>query len=846
MGDDAYAALGDEARAEMLGFLRHLTDDGLPAPGADLLGALPFGIYTTDADGRITFHNDAAMSLWGRRPESGTDMWCGSQRMLTVEGIPLPHADSPMAEAIRTGQPMHWSEIIIERPDGTRVPAATFPTPLFAEDGTATGAINILVELTRWKAAQAQLQESEVRFHLAATATDDVVWDHDLVKDEVRWTAALTRCFGHAPALLTTKGKWWTDHIHSGDRTRVTVSLHAAADSDTGIWVEEYRFARADGSYAHVLDRGAFVRDDTGKSIRAIGAMVDLSEKRRVDAALQLSEERFRLAASATGLGVCDYDAITGHIHWSEELRTIFGIDADVAARWDIYVGLLHPEDRRAAILQYRRSLCGDFSHGFRGIRRILRAGDGELRWIAVDGRVMRDEGERLSRVIVTARDVTDERRAQEQIAWAASHDTVTGLHNRPAFEAALRDALEIANEANPVAMLLIDLDNFKHVNDTLGHHAGDDILTDFGRRLVAVLPADTMIARFGGDEFAAILPGADAAGGAVFASAVMDSLRRPFTVEERGLDLRASIGVAASPEHGGDVSQLVQYADIALYSAKALGRSTVQTFASGMRADLQRQVSMLRQARSALENDWVQPHYQPKIDLATGRIAGFEALLRWQHPRAGLQMPDTVAAAFNDAELSGQIGGVMADAVLGDMQRWRMMGIDCGKVALNASPAEFRDGDFAQRLLEKLDRHAVAASALELEITETALLGTGVSDVLPALQALKGAGMSIALDDFGTGFSSLLHLRNFPVDVIKIDRAFVAGCGRKSDDRAIVEALLRLAEALKLVTVAEGVETQAQARFLRSHGCSLGQGFLYARAIPAAEVPAMIARFKG
>jgi EAL domain-containing protein (putative c-di-GMP-specific phosphodiesterase class I) len=252
----------------------------------------------------------------------------------------------------------------------------------------------------------------------------------------------------------------------------------------------------------------------------------------------------------------------------------------------------------------------------------------------------------------------------------------------------------------------------------------------------------------------------------------------------------------------------------------------------------------MLSQARIAVDNGWIEPFYQPKISLETGRVAGFEALLRWRHPRTGLQLPETIAAAFADTEMAELLGAAMVDGVLTDLRSWLDRDVDFGTIAINASAAEFRKPGYGERLLGKLEAHRIPAELIELEITETAFLDDSAAHVLVALEMLRAAGMTIALDDFGTGFSSLSHLRAFPVDAIKIDQSFVAGLSDSTEDRAISEAVLRLGEALGMKTIGEGVETQAQADFLRSRGCTLVQGHLFAPALPASEVPAAVRRF--
>ena len=394
------------------------------------------------------------------------------------------------------------------------------------------------------------------------------------------------------------------------------------------------------------------------------------------------------------------------------------------------------------------------------------------------------------------------------------------------------------ASQTEPLGLLLIDLDNFKSVNDLLGHQAGDRALIAFAQRIGEAMPADAIVVRFGGDEFAVILPRADAEAAAAAAGGLTRSLQRPSSIGDRNIDLRASIGVAEFSGQGDNATDLVRNADLALYAAKAGGGATVRTFEPALRARLEDQLSMLSKSRAALDNGWIQPFYQPKMALATGRVEGFEALLRWRDPATGIKLPGTIACAFDDTELAGLVGEAVILAVLGDMRSWRDRGIASGKIAVNASAAEFRVAGFAERLLARAAAFDVPPAMLELEITETAFLGDSAANVVVALEKLRASGMTIALDDFGTGFSSLSHLRNFPVDTIKIDRSFVAGLGESAEDRAIIEAVLRLGNALGMTTVAEGVETQEQADYLRAHGCTLAQGFLFAPAMAAADVP--------
>lgn len=428
--------------------------------------------------------------------------------------------------------------------------------------------------------------------------------------------------------------------------------------------------------------------------------------------------------------------------------------------------------------------------------------------------------------------------RTADRIRIAAAHDSVTTLPNRVLFRSELDLALSHAHQAeSPVSLLLIDLDRFKQINDVLGHQVGDAALCAFAARLVEALPVGTMIARLGGDEFVAIIHDEGRAAAARQAQAVLDTLRRPFSVDGRDVDLSASIGISTFPADGKVAPQLIRSADLALYAAKKDGGSRARAFDPSLRAERQGQLSMLRHARLALKNDWITPFYQPQIILGTGKIGGFEALLRWHHPRVGVQYPATIAYAFDDPGTAGLLGSAMAEAALCDLKRWLRAGWPIRKLAINVSAAELRDADYAGKLLARLATHDLAPALIEIEITETAFLDDGASGVISALVKLRAAGITVALDDFGTGYSSLSHLRDLPVDTIKIDRSFVSALDRSSKDRSITEAVLLLGAALGMTTIAEGVETAAQADFLKAHGCTQAQGFWFGPAVDADHV---------
>jgi diguanylate cyclase (GGDEF)-like protein/PAS domain S-box-containing protein len=675
-----------------------------------------------------------------------------------------------------------------------------------------------------------------------ATATAEMLWEHDLVNDVISRSCAFAAHFGYSPDDSHDSYDWWSDRIHPDDRARVLAHRDGVGPGTETETSCEYRFRRSDGSYADILAQSWIMRNANGEATRTIGCMIDLSPAKAAAQALSTSEERLRLATLAGGFGIADYDIVTGEAHWSPKLCEILGVDAGVASSWDKVAALLEPEERDVALVRHNEALDGELARN-NALYRITRPSDGAKRWVSTESAQIFDAENRAVRLIVNVKDVTDEKTAHDRIAWIANHDPVTRLPNRTAFHAELEVALALARSSGGgLALMLIDLDNFKYINDTLGHQAGDAALAVLASRISEVIPDDAIAARIGGDEFAVLLPKGTRDTATDLAGRILAWMQRPFTVEDRSTDLRASIGVGLYPGHGESATELIQSADIALYAAKSAGRATFKLFEAELRSGLQRQVSMLSQARLAVDRGWIEPHYQPQVEIATGRVVGFEALLRWRHPAAGLQMPDSIAAAFDDPGIADLIGEAMTDAVVRDIAQWRDRGIDVGKVGINASAAEFRAAGYARRLLARLNVHGIDAGRIEVEITETALLSDRSDIVHAELKALRDAGIAVALDDFGTGCSSLSHLRRFPVDAIKIDRSFVAGIGKRDGDCAIIDAVLRLGDAFGLVTIAEGVETARQAKFIAGLGCTIAQGYHYSPPVSASEVPAMVA----
>lgn len=631
-------------------------------------------------------------------------------------------------------------------------------------------------------------------------------------------------------------GSQWLEVIHCDDQTRAQVVWQHSLDTGDPFEIE-FRVLHRSGQYLWTLARALPERSPAGEIVHWYGTCTDIHDQVVAQQALHSSETLIRgiIEASPDCVALLDLAGNVLSVNQATLRAQEAGVVEDLlGTRWVRWYdrGCRRRADRALAAAQ-----AGRFG------RFLLGSVKGPPRWWDVIVVRICDEGGKPMNLVAISRDVTHQKRAEEKVRWTANHDALTGLPNRLLLQQRIDETVKAAaSSKGQFALLLLDIDHFKRINDTLGHDAGDALLCTFAERLKAGLRPDDTIARLGGDEFAIVLAGVgDEQQVRTAVDAILADLSEPCLHDGRMLDCRASIGASLYPVHGETRNELLKNADVALYAAKAAGRANLKLFRPDMRFEMQRRSSMLSLARSALAEDRIRPFYQPKIDLRTGQLAGFEALLRWSHPIKGIQMPETVAAAFEDMTLAAEISERMIGRVIEDLKHWRAEGIEFGHVAVNAAAAEFRRGDFAERVLERLSAASVDVADLQIEITETVFLGRGADYVERALKLLSASGVKIALDDFGTGYASLSHLKQFPVDIIKIDRSFVRDFENDPDDSAIINAVIQLGRSLGIKVVAEGIETTNQHQLLCAGGCDYGQGYLYGKATPFLEVPATI-----
>lgn len=687
------------------------------------------------------------------------------------------------------------------------------------------------------KKAERQLLRAEERYRLAASAATDLVLDWNLETGEVVFLESLQSHFGFGDGVARSR-RWCASQVHPADRARVFREIRKSLRTGQR-FVCDSRLRKSDGTYADVTQTGVVQRDSAGKPLRMIVAMRDVTERNRTEEAVRHRTAQLANIFSQALVGILESGPDGRARLINTRFCEILGRSEEEIIGFDV-MDFTHPDDIAWNAALYRDQR--EAGEAFQVEKRYVRP-DGTVVWCRASVSFVLSPAGEIESSIVVAEDISHQRETTERLKWASEHDALTGLPNRRAFDTRLQAAtIRAMHSRSVVGLLLLDLDHFKHVNDSAGHMAGDALLQEIGARVRACLRDRDFAARLGGDEFAVVIErSAEDVDLAALGNEILEHLRRPFEICGRTINIDASVGGAIFPADAENAHELFKHADVALYALKGAGRGGTRMFEREMLEKALAVASQLALARSAVSEHSVDPHYQPKVDLCTGRIIGFEALLRWHHERFGIQSPQSVSEAFRDYELASRIGELVQRRVLTDLRKWSAHGVPVGRIAINAAPAEFLRDDFAERLLGRLEEYGIPTEFIELEVTEHVFLDRGSGVVGRALKTLSRTGVRIALDDFGTGYSSLSHLRDFPVDVVKIDRSFVAKAGTDADMRAIVSAIAALARSLRIAVVAEGIETEEQRRILLEHGCSLGQGYYFGRAIPACEVPALL-----
>ncbi|MCK4834841.1 MAG: EAL domain-containing protein, partial [Gammaproteobacteria bacterium] len=620
-----------------------------------------------------------------------------------------------------------------------------------------------------------------------------------------------------------------------------TSSFERSKNSEEGMPVQ-VTLQRKDGT--------TFISEVIGKRIeiqdrdQVLGTIRDITRQVEADARLIKSEKNLAEAQQVAQLGCWELDLASDELTWSDEIFRIFGIDADkFKPSYEAFIEAVHPEDRELVEKAYKNSLQNREPYTLE--HRLLMK-DGSIKTVSERCETTYDIEGKPVRSIGTVLDITHRKQQEEQILHQAHFDSLTDLPNR---FLALDRLTQLLNDARrndeKVAVLFLDLDDFKKVNDTLGHETGDKLLIEAAQRLRSVSRVGDTVGRLGGDEFIMLLGGLKRASDASpIAENLLDRFKDSFNIDDRNFILTTSIGISIFPDDGKETSELLRNADSAMYHAKELGRNTYSYFTPTMNREVTRRLVLEEQIHDALNRNEFTVLYQPQVIISNGKIISAEALLRWNNPSLGSISPEEFIPIAEQTGLIVPLGQFVLAEALKTVAKWQQSFDDDIRIAVNLSPRQFRDPELVSLIEKNLKQAGVPGKSLELEITEGVLM-SGHTHIDDALTALSNMGICISMDDFGIGYSSLSYLRKYPFDVLKIDRSFINDITEDVKDRELISATIAMAHSLKLKVVAEGVETEEQLVYLKQLGCDFGQGYLFSKPATAETIAELFKKQK-
>jgi diguanylate cyclase (GGDEF)-like protein/PAS domain S-box-containing protein len=563
-------------------------------------------------------------------------------------------------------------------------------------------------------------------------------------------------------------------------------------------------------------------------------AMIDWAET--AEAELTAGEECFRAAFAHAAVGMALATPDGRFAHANPAFTAFIGYTERDLTALDFLV-VTHPDDRQDSGRQLRRLLDGEVTSVTVEKRYITK--DGDVTWAKTSISLVPGEGGGPGHFVALFEDLTERKRTSDLLEYQASHDALTGLPNRNRFLGSLEAAVAEARvRGGSAALLWIDLDRFKEINDTFGHHCGDQVLKQLNPRMWAELRRIDLVARLGGDEFAILLPETDREGAVLAAERVLTALSRPIEVNGHMIAVGASIGIALFPEHGPDAETLMRRADVAMYVAKRSRVGRV-VYAAGQSHSTPRRLELVAELRQVIEGGQLQLHYQPKVDLRTGRVLGAEALVRWPHPRDGLISPDLFIPLAEQTGLIRPLGTWVLESALSQCAEWSRAGLDLS-VAVNLAADALQDPHLDETIVGMLRRAGVPPGRLTLEVTESAMM-SDPARAKEVLGRIHRAGVRVSIDDFGTGYSSLAYLKELPVDEVKIDQNFVRGMRGSQKDTCIVRSVIDLGHNFGLRVVAEGAEDRESSDLLAAWGCDVAQGYFFSRPLPPSDLRAWL-----
>ncbi|MDP1735305.1 MAG: PAS domain S-box protein [Sulfuritalea sp.] len=721
-------------------------------------------------------------------------------------------------------------QLIAQRKNGTTFPILLNNSTHRNEQGEVAGSFGFITDLTPIVEAQRAVAESERDLRGILDDLQDTYYRTDIKGIITRASRSVKQLLGYEVEEFV--GRRLADSYCSPEeREEFLARMRANGGHIVG---GESRLRHRDGHEVWVRTTAHFMKDAAGNIIGVEGTTRDNTRQRKAEEELRLAAKVFE--SSGEAIMITDAEGCMISVNQAFSRVTGYGADQAVGRNASLLASGRHSREFFSDM--WREMLETGYWHGEIWNRRR----DGEIfpEWLGISS--VRDAEGKITHFVGIFSDISERKAAEAKIAFLAHHDPLTGLPNRLLLKDRMGQAIVHAERTgNKVALLFVDLDRFKAVNDSFGHPVGDALLRDAAQRLLACVRDSDTISRHGGDEFLVVLTDLQSSEvPAQIAAKIMAVLCAPFHIDDHEATISASVGIAVYPEDGAGFDELLQKADTAMYHAKEAGRNAFRFYTERMNADAQERLDLHGRLRRALEREEFVLYYQPLIDLKSGSIVGGEALVRWASPERGLVAPGQFIPAAEHSGLIVPLGEWVLQEACRELAHWHAQGCTQLSLSVNISSIQFRRGDVEEMVLRALAASGASPAALELELTESILID-GAEQVLATIGRLQTLGVRLSIDDFGTGYSSLAYLKRFAVDKLKIDQSFVRDIVTDRDDAAIVRAVIQMAGSLDLKVVAEGVETEAVATELRAMHCDLVQGYHFGRPMPAAEFRRLI-----
>jgi diguanylate cyclase (GGDEF)-like protein/PAS domain S-box-containing protein len=803
---------------------------------AKLLGMVGESVIALDVDGLVVYWNRAAEVMYGWSAEEA--MGRRLKDMVVPDG--LRGQAEEIAAQLREGK--DWrGEFKVLRKDGTTFPVEAINSPVFGEDGVLTGVIGVLRDVTERKLVEEALRDAEERFRtlveqIPAVTYIDPVDDPDT---SLYTSPHIERMLGYTPEEWRAN-KLWKERLHPDDQERI-LAADERFEASGEPFREEYRLLARDDSVVWVREEAVLVRDEEGEPLYWQGVFYDLTDRKEAERTLRESERRFRSAFDDAAVGMALVGLDGRWLRVNRSLCEMLGYpQGELLGK--TFQDVTHPADLEKDLGHLRRLVAGEI-RTYQMEKRYLHK-EGRVVWAMLSVSLVRDEGGEPLYFVSQVQDMSGRKRMEGQLQRQALHDDLTGLPNRKLLVDRLRQALERTRRrrGRKVAVLFMDLDGFKVVNDSLGHEAGDLLLVIVAERLRRCLRPEDTLARFGGDEFVVLLESVEVPGEAVrVAQRITDELRRPFVLEGRELHVSASAGISSGTARTKTPEDLLRDADTAMYRAKE-GGGGFRVFDPAMHERVARRLDLENDLRRAVELGEFVLHYQPVFDFSDQGVWGTEALLRWDHPERGLLGPSEFVAVAEETGLIVPIGNWALAEACRRTKGWQdahPQNPPLG-VIVNLSARQLRHPGCEGAIRAALNESGLPPGSLSLDVTETAFIDA-LEDNRTALERIRALGVRISIDDFGMGYSSLSYLKRLPADALKIDRSFLKGFGEDARDTALVRMVIDVGHTLGMRVIAEGVEEWAQAALLAETGCDMAQGYHFSEPVPPEQVPGLL-----